>query len=510
MLSQFLDRVGDYNPQLLRELKGRLIPRNIYLVIGFSLILQTLIIIVAQEPQGTYWIGVFQTLHHLIPLILLPTCVYLLSVDLIKEEQRGTLNFIRLTPQPSTNILIGKILGVPALIFLGGISLIPLHFVAGLYGDVNGAWLIGIYLFWGLSIALFSTIAIGMIQNAAVTQQLIQKQNILNGTAAFSGLGSFFIASGYCAFFNLFLGIYQEDFILFKWFFLPVGGNFILGYLWLMVTIAGLTYGCWVGINRRFRNTNHSLYTKAQSYIAMAALQLWFVGFFFPVNANANFNNSPQVIGLFWVSFACPILLLLLNQAITPSRQYLLEWARYRQLKELWPDLLWAEKSPTVVALGINIAIVIGVWSLWLLALPSDFFDGNPQTVTFGFAWLMCIFTMVAVWIYGLISQWLLMVIKPQRSMKVPIETQATFTTVMVMGIPTIVALVTKVPLFWAFTPFPALMLISGSKPMALVLLGLQLTLGILTFKNFNACLKRIGQSETKDLLTSSNLTRFN
>uniref|UniRef100_A0ACD5H1H9 Uncharacterized protein n=1 Tax=Desertifilum tharense IPPAS B-1220 TaxID=1781255 RepID=A0ACD5H1H9_9CYAN len=38
---------------------------------------------------------------------------YWLIDDLGKEERRGTLNFIRLSPQSAQSIFLGKLLGVP-------------------------------------------------------------------------------------------------------------------------------------------------------------------------------------------------------------------------------------------------------------------------------------------------------------------------------------------------------------------------------------------------------------
>ncbi|RQH23304.1 hypothetical protein D5R40_27115 [Okeania hirsuta] len=44
--------------------------------------------------------------------------VYMLVADLAKEKRLGTLNFIRLSPQSIQKILLGKLLGVPILIYL--------------------------------------------------------------------------------------------------------------------------------------------------------------------------------------------------------------------------------------------------------------------------------------------------------------------------------------------------------------------------------------------------------
>ena len=51
----------------------------------------------------------------LVALLVMGT--YLLIADLSREERRGTLNFIRMSPESAKNILLGKLLGVPILVY---------------------------------------------------------------------------------------------------------------------------------------------------------------------------------------------------------------------------------------------------------------------------------------------------------------------------------------------------------------------------------------------------------
>jgi ABC-type Na+ efflux pump permease subunit len=62
---------------------------------------------------------------------------YLLISDLAHEERRGTLNFIRLSPQSPENILVGKLLGVPILLYLVAVLAVPLHLWAGLAAQIS-------------------------------------------------------------------------------------------------------------------------------------------------------------------------------------------------------------------------------------------------------------------------------------------------------------------------------------------------------------------------------------
>lgn len=43
MMLNFIDRVGEWNPQLFRELKGRLKPVNVLLAVISSLLLQLVV-----------------------------------------------------------------------------------------------------------------------------------------------------------------------------------------------------------------------------------------------------------------------------------------------------------------------------------------------------------------------------------------------------------------------------------------------------------------------------------
>ncbi len=78
-----------------------------------------------------HWQYIFSTLTIVFIFTLLVAGTYLLIDNLAKEERRGTLNFIRLSPQPATSVLIGKMLGVPILVYLFIIAALPFHLFAG-------------------------------------------------------------------------------------------------------------------------------------------------------------------------------------------------------------------------------------------------------------------------------------------------------------------------------------------------------------------------------------------
>lgn len=162
MKLNWLERLGDWNPQLMRELKGRLKPRNLLIAGAISIIGQFLLFLLAQAqlPIGTeedhryctgnavnhispycvrdafdnvvinwqvWWLELFVWLSLIGIFALIVVGTYLLISDLAHEERRGTLNFIRLSPQSPENILVGKLLGVPILLYLVAVLAVPLH-----------------------------------------------------------------------------------------------------------------------------------------------------------------------------------------------------------------------------------------------------------------------------------------------------------------------------------------------------------------------------------------------
>jgi hypothetical protein len=120
MLLNCVNRIGEVNPQLFREIKGRLNVRNVAIAITTSLLGQLLLLLYWYVSLNGYKLQVFATLSAIILFALLVAGSYLLISDLAREERRGTLNFIQLSPQSAHNILIGKMLGVPILLYLNG------------------------------------------------------------------------------------------------------------------------------------------------------------------------------------------------------------------------------------------------------------------------------------------------------------------------------------------------------------------------------------------------------
>ncbi|NEP31231.1 MAG: ABC transporter permease subunit, partial [Moorea sp. SIO3B2] len=161
-LNNLVNQLGELNPQVFRELKGSFKQRNVLITVAISLVGQLLMLIDlglelpsyslgAEINWPLWWQDVFVWLSLIGIFSLLVVGTYMLISDLSKEESRGTLNFLRLTPQSSRSILGGKLLGVPALLYLAVGFALPLHFCAAIAGQIHLIELLGFYIVLGSS-----------------------------------------------------------------------------------------------------------------------------------------------------------------------------------------------------------------------------------------------------------------------------------------------------------------------------------------------------------------------
>ncbi len=195
MIINLVDKVGEWNPQLFRELKGRMKLMNVAIAVTSSLLLQLGIVLfqLGNFPDENYsvygeyclfqkrrdgneicppdkidwsswwvehWQHIFISMSMFFVFALLVAGTYLLISDLAKEEHRGTLNFIRLSPQSETTILTGKLIGVPSLIYLFIATAIPLHFWAGISAEIDISHIFSYYTILSASCIFFYSAAL--------------------------------------------------------------------------------------------------------------------------------------------------------------------------------------------------------------------------------------------------------------------------------------------------------------------------------------------------------------
>ncbi|MDY6805448.1 MAG: hypothetical protein SXA11_16795 [Cyanobacteriota bacterium] len=404
MLAKLLDKLGNWNPQLFREIKGRLTPRKAAIATFLSLIAQGILVfcfwttlpilgatgreynrycneykyITEKSTEACqqinwelWWHDIFCFLSWGFLIILVLAGIYMLVADVAKEKRLGTLNFINLSPQSSQKILLGKLLGVPILIYLVIAVAIPLHLWSAYQANAASELAIWYGLLVGIS-SLFYTASLVFA--------------FLGGSQAWlaSILGAIFLLPIAHVVTFLTQGTNLEIDSL-KWFFFPELGDAVLvAYGLLLYRCIFRSYVFWEIANRLFRNPGGTILSKKQSYLWAAELQIFVFGFCWSLmSASYKYDFQPAV---YFVCIFNLILFLLLIGCLSPHRQALQDWARYKHQQRanansakakksgnsLISDLIWGEKSPALLAIGINLAISAAIWLPWIFLSRQD------------------------------------------------------------------------------------------------------------------------------------------
>lgn len=508
MKLNWLERLGDWNPQLMREIKGRLKPRNLLIAGTISLVGQFLLLLLAQAQLPTaitnrlddiqnkyctgkseyddpkclqdalgnfvinwqvWWLELFLWLSMIGIFALLVAGTYLLISDLAQEEHRGTLNFIRLSPQSAENILIGKLLGVPILLYFIAVLAVPLHLWAGLAAQIS---LIRILSFYGVLLA-----ACFFFYSAALLFSLVSSW--LGGFQAWLGSGAVLIllANGSLRQIEGFLGdllkVFSPALILqyliaasglnpvfsfaylkvqeLQLFSLPLGVGTLSVAISLSLNYGLWTYWSWQALKRRFANPSQTTLSRRQSYLLFACFEVVILGFAVPhgtYSKEVPFDHLGNLLTFNLLLFLSLIMLL------TPRRQALQDWARYRKKvssrrnfgnKSLVQDLIWGEKSPAIGALAIS--LVIGS----IILIPWIIFGFQESDKLPAFLSLVISFNLTL--IYAAIAQLILLM----RTQKQTLWVICTIGTVILLPLVT-TSLLSPVPSsnpgLWLFTPF--------------------------------------------------------
>lgn len=519
MQINWLDRIGDWNPQLFRELKGRLNLRNIAIALATSFIGQLILFMswLSQfEIRKTYYYDLnspfcrlrdtyqssLQNYRELeqqyrqlqqqfahysstkyynpekisflkgkiaevktgleqrnmrcpedalnLPLlwqdhalhmfawfsifmifIMLVVGTYMLIADLAGEERRGTLNFIRLSPQSTQSVLGGKLLGVPILLYLAVVLALPLHLWVGLSAQIP---LVEILCFWAVLIGSCAFFYRGALLFGSITSWFsgfqawlgsggllcllfIANNKSLNGSPAdWVNLFSPSVVlpylvnksgSDYYSGFPFSHGVIQD----LQWFYLPIGATGVGLVLFALVNYGLWSYWIWQSLNRRFRNPNTTILSKRQSYLLTACFTAINLGFALQMRR----LGDPRDFSDFFLLLSVNLLLLVsLIAALSPHRQALQDWARYRHSKKssVLKDLILGDKSPAVVAIAINLAIACTPVAVWILLWPVGSDSDNRMQVLSGLLLLLNL-----VLIYATLTQLMLLMKTNKRAL---------------------------------------------------------------------------------------------
>ena len=549
MFSNLLDRVGDYNPQLLREIKGKMTSGKVISITLFSFVAQFTLFLrfLSKLPQnidfsdtienryctGNYeqyqgseciknllgqweirwelwWSDIFFALSSIGVFILLVMGTYLLVVDLIQEDKKGTLNFIRLSPIKAKDFFIGKMIGVPSLLLLFLGLVVPLHFWAGLHSNIDAELILAFYILVGLSCTFFYSLALlfaSVTRNYHIVSALVTTLIVLTiltiTTPYIMGQIYYDMNLQVLAAFNpLVLFDYLMDATLIP---VEVSGysvshiNSLLWYgqtiwsdAWGMLFTLSVNYIWWTyilqkGIQRIYNTPESTLFTKIDSYIITSSFVLIWFGFVFQNTTNTLSNRD----GLFFFQFSLTALFFLLIAAISPERQTLLDWSRYHHYnnKSLLKDLIVGEKSPSIVAMMVNSLLAFCYLVIPLIVfLPKEFrVVGIVHSIV----------QITTICIFALIVQLMLMLRLKRKGLVIGFTLCAlTFFSILTIGF-----IYSKTGFMFYFSPIA----LPAFDPINWLGLGLTIFLETSVFIGFALAMKRklhkFGQSETKALL---------
>jgi hypothetical protein len=484
MYLNFIDRISESNPQLFRELTSRLKPAQITIAAAISLTGQILSLMMLgnrsgyllDNPTPTQWktwfyynflwfsgVGIFT---------LLVFGTYMLVADLSKEEEKGTLNIIRQTPEAAKKILIGKLLGVPILLYIVALLALPLHLFTGLSAGISIYWIGGFYailigsciFFYSLAL-LSALIPIGKgsmkagIFSAAMVLALIKSPSLFdNYTTSFVNsfnwiVGFFpwsFLEKAFLVQPDL-VGQHSYKILKIDWYNLPISSSAIATGVFLILNYTLWSFWIWKGLQRWFHRPTTNLLTKGESYLLNAGWHITIIGFAinFPLDTLKE---------RYWSSF-CGLMLFdlvlyfILVGALTPHYQTIQDWSRYRHhykfgsKGKLWQDLLLGEKSPAIVAIGINAIIAsfaMGLWASFVL----------PSSITISVLSTLAIAISLAL-IYACVTQLVLLSKNHQRAFL------TTVTLISMAILPPMFAIASytnspnQTPWIWLFSIFP-------------------------------------------------------
>ncbi|GBF80625.1 hypothetical protein [Aphanothece sacrum] len=570
MIADYWDKIGDGNPQLLREIKGRLNPRNTAIAVVISVIGQLFLLLIfnsnlpsevqnydlyhgqfnryctATPPPEIYqnsyygvpfciqdllgnwvinwqlwWFDVFRTLSIVGIFVLLVAGIYLLIADLSREENRGTLNFIRLSPRTPKNLLLGKMLGVPCLVYLMGLIAFPLHLIAAFNAHIPISLILG---FYGVILSSCAFFYSGALLYGLVSSSLGGFQAFLGSGGVLFGLfilTSISFASGDSVSqtpFDWVMLFYPGTILsyLAKSTFLPTNtldfnyenlnnlrwyGQTIWQNTWLGIGFIVFNYGLWTywigqALKRRFHNPTATWLSKYHSYYLSASFIIMVLGFVFQPSRYGSLSQHLRenflILQTFIVAFSC-----LLMVALSPHRQTLQDWARYRHYnkqhhRSIMEDLILGEKSPSIIAIAVNLGIIFVALVPGILLAPVE----NKFFLLLGL-----LLGMNMILIYSIIGQRILM-LKTPKSTLIATLAIGSLITLPPMGLGMLGLFPDKVMTPWLFTFLPLVVLENMAKCPSIIMFmfsilgqSLLITLGGFEMKKQ---LQKVGESQTK------------
>ncbi|MEY2833385.1 MAG: hypothetical protein RLZZ574_2644, partial [Cyanobacteriota bacterium] len=470
----------DSNPQLFREIQGKLKTRNVVMAAAIAVIAQFMAVVFllgqlpdmklewtqcgrygmalvyqeysnqvcyAQNEAGNWvinwqlwWLDLFIILSITSIFALLVVGTYLLIADTVQEESRGTLNFIRLTPQSAGSVLLGKILGVPILVYTAIALLLPLHLVAGLQSDIPLTLILAFDLTVVASCAFFYCLALLwslldfgvsgfkpwfasgllgfllMFSTAILFAGHVRLDHFLAWTLMFHpGIVLTYLIDASHLRFGTINFLSTDNLAELSFYGQALWTKTAVGISLIVLNFSLWTYWCWAVLKRRFHNPEKTILSKVHSYWLTAWFALISLGFTLQTEASnltGDLSDDTYLISnnFIFLQVCLSLFGLGLIFALSPHRQTLYDWARYRhqsQGNSLWKELVLGENSPSTIAMAINLAIAITFIS------PSIFLL-LPQSHQYVFWGLILSATNIL--LYAVIAQFLLTIKTRKRA----------------------------------------------------------------------------------------------
>lgn len=563
----------DSNPQFFREIKGKLKTRNVIIAAALSIAVQFLSVIcllgklpdASTKPilPGRYgfvnmyrgngnqvyytkdalghwlvnwqllWLDLFIILSFISIFALSIVGTYMLITDMTQEKERDTLNFIRLTPQSAGSVLLGKILGVPILLYTAIAFIFPLHLAAGIQSNIplhlilgfdltvvaSCAFIYCLALLWSLvdlKIAgLKPWLAISLLgifllsTSATILEGHPELDHFLVGTLMFNPATVIAYLVDACHLdFSTLRYLSTNDLSNLSFFGQTLWTNATVGMGLILFNFCLWTYWCWSILKRRFYNPQSTLLSKAHSYGLTTCFAIIVLGFTLQkdapciacglppsniVHITDNFTYLQIVISLFSLG---------LIFALSPQRQALHDWSRYchqiDKRSSLWSELILGENSPAIVAIALNQIIIIA------LVVPAIFII-LPASKHYLFWGLILSATNVL--LCAVIAQ-LILTMKTSKRGVLSILTvgSANILPLICLGITGLTARTAPQAWLFSFAPLNAAKSASISA-IAFAILGQWLAIFLVSLQ-ITRKLKQAGRSQTKALMDRVNILK--
>ncbi len=364
------------------------------------------------SDQRTYQINwvrwyftIFITTTVILVLALSALGGFMIFNDLSQEQRRGTLNFVRMSPRSPLSIVLGKILGVPAPLYLGVLAALPFHYGLGLAAGFSPVGLLAFYLIFSAQLLVFYS------GGFLLTLVYFGVVNFHAWIYTALGLGIGFLATSITLVYNL--GNYHTNpypsFVFLSLVFLspampllyalqssPVldsldldlsiqlymGGQPVSQVGYFLISLLGsaliLTIVSKV-IDRKFQNPGTTWMPRRYSYGMTIVTHLGLLLFAIP---NAVIQDDSLSNGRDWIFINAVILfiftslyLALLTYALTPSRQLFLDWLRFQGKTTAirhWTTPLLVDRSSPLPALICNFVLGEVLILAWLVFVIND------------------------------------------------------------------------------------------------------------------------------------------